>query len=96
MIEISTVVGMFYLADVSKNEPLVREKFTNSAFKGLEWTNLISQVSSCLSHWLFAVEYFKLALKFPIMISQLTEEEIEKRQKRNYRILVGLNVFFYI
>ena len=45
MIEISSVVGMFYLADIAKNELKVREKFTNSAFKGLEWTNLISQVS---------------------------------------------------
>ena len=77
MIEINLVIGMFFIADIAKNDPLVKNnEEQTSAYIGLGWTNMISQVSSSLSHWLFAVEYFKLALKLPLMISQLSEEEI--------------------
>lgn len=48
-----------------------------------------------VSHWLFAVEYLRLALKFPLMLRQLGEEEIQKRVRRNSCILIGLNCFYY-
>ena len=49
-----------------------------------------------VSHWLFAVEYLKLALKFPLLLCQLQDVEIKAKQSRNSRILIGLNMIFYI
>ena len=42
----------------------------------LELQLWIDQVMISVSHWLFAVEYLRLALKFPLMLRQLGEEEI--------------------
>ena len=56
---------------------------------------MFDQFVICVSHWLFAVEYLKLALKFPLMLSQLTDEEIEKRKRKNNYIMIGLNFFFF-
>lgn len=48
-----------------------------------------------MSHWLFAVEYLQVALKFPLILFELGEEEIQSKQRRNLFILVGVNLYFY-
>ena len=48
-----------------------------------------------IAHWLFSVEYFRLALKFPLIVGMLENQEFERRLSRNKWILIGANLLFY-
>ena len=64
------------MEDFVVKEPLVIDT-RNSLLNHVEgWLQIINQVLIAISHWLFAVEYLKLALKLPLMLCQLAEEEI--------------------
>ena len=56
---------------------------------------MTSQALVFVSYWLLATEYLRLALKFPLMLCQLKEEEIKVRKRRNLCVLIGLNILFY-
>ena len=55
----------------------------------------LDSVLVAVSYWLFAVEYLRLALKFPLILGQLPEEKVKSIKRRNLCILIGLNILFY-
>ena len=70
------VFVIYYLEDVEVKEPLVNYTRNSLIDNVLDWLLIINQALIAVSHWLFAVEYLKLALKLPLMLCQLAEEEI--------------------
>ena len=57
---------------------------------------MLNLVLISVSHWLFANEYLRLALKFPIILGQLHEFQIQARMKRNIIIVIVVNIIFYV
>ena len=84
----------FYTATVDSS-PIIHDEKTKKLNDELIWLEMFNFVLISVSHWLFSVEYLKLALKFPLLLCQLQDEEIKARQRRNSWILFGLNMLFY-
>ena len=55
----------------------------------------LDSVLVAVSQWIFAVEYLRLALKFPLILGHLPEDKVKSIKRRNLCILIGLNLFFY-
>ena len=94
ILEINLAVIDYWLVSIKNSDSVTEQKLNrvNFAIVRLGWLlNFLGPVI----HWIFAVEYLKLALRFPLMLRQLQEEEIEARLKRNSNIVLGLNILFY-
>ena len=93
--EIILAVIYFYLTPLEENNRLSEEEQhrVDVSQKTLKFLN---QILLQASIWVFANEYLRLALKFPLMLCQLDEEEVKARKRRNWHILVGVNLYFSV
>ena len=55
----------------------------------------VDELLISVSHWLFAVEYLKLHLRFPLLLFELKALEYQSRKRKNSCLLYGLNTFFF-
>ena len=49
---------------------------------------------AAIIHWIFAVEYFELALKFEMVLGHI-KSDIERQFKQKNKIILLLNVCFF-
>ena len=68
---------------------------SSDLFYRFYWYNVgLITATNSLAHWIFAMEYFKVALRFPIIIDLFHSSTNEKIKLTN-RIFNFLNYFYY-
>ena len=92
--EISLAVVYYYLTPLGRNNELGEYK-KQKVVDAEDNLTFLDSVLVAVSYWIFAVEYLRLALKFPLILGQLPEEKVKSIKRRNLGILIGLNLFFY-
>lgn len=55
---------------------------------------LLDDSGTSLIHWVFAVQYLKLALTFPLLVGKVPQDEILSKSSAIERIILALNIFF--
>ena len=92
--EFSLAVVYYYLTPLGRNNELGEYK-KQKVVDAEDNLTFLDSVLVAVSYWIFAVEYLRLALKFPLILGQLPEEKVKSIKRRNLGILIGLNLFFY-
>ena len=54
----------------------------------------IESATNSVAHWIFAIQYFKIALNFPIIID-LYAENVNEKLKRANHIVFWTNFYYY-
>ena len=54
----------------------------------------VQSAFNSIAHWVFAIQYFKVALNFPIIVD-LFQPNINKKLKATSCAILSLNAFFY-
>ena len=62
--------------------------------KSINYLHGIQSSSNSVAHWIFAIEYFKIALNFPIII-ELFQSNVNEKLKRVKQIVFWTNFYYY-
>lgn len=75
--EVSTAVMNFYLLSELDEHDLSREK-RQKVWLSRNVLLTLNIVLCSITHWLFSIEYFRLSLRFPLLLGTLQVTEMEK------------------